>query len=303
MLVWILALTVLLLLLVAQMDRTDKEYFDTREGGDEGTVSLEDPEDIYDDKYAKIYDKLFSTPERISFEKLNIEEYALAAWPVGETKVLDACCGTSPHSEWLCKTEVDIVGVDTSEAMLKKARQRCPRGRYYRGDVTRAEVFPPKTFSHAMLLYFSAYQFRNPKLVFDNLYAWIKPGGVLVVHLVDPNKFDPIVDAASPFAMLSLQRYSKERITDSEVAFDQFTYRSRFVKEAHKEDATFEEVLEYKDPAHNEGSKYREHRHRLYMPKVDAMMDIIQSSGFSRHEMIDMTPAGFEYQYLVFFTK
>ena len=294
MLYWILALTVLLLLLLST---TKREHFDTDENA-ESSVTYEDSVDIYDDFYAKIYDTLFSTPERISFEKTNIEQYALAGFPVSETKLLDMCCGTSPHSEWLCKTEIDLVGIDTSEAMLKKARTHCPRARFYRGDVTRAEAFPPKTFSHAMLLYFSVYQFRNPKMVFDNLYAWMKPGGVIVVHLVNPDKFDPILDAASPFAMFSLQKYSKERVLDSEVVFDQFSYKSRFVKE--REEATFEETITFNEPTDH---KYREHKHRLYMPSVDAMLDIVQSSGFSRHEMVDMTPAGYEYQYLVFFTK
>jgi len=302
MLYWILALTVLLLLLMTRMSKLDREYFDTDEKG-EKTLTFEDPSDIYDDFYATIYDKLFSTPERISFEKNLIEAYALAAWPVSETKVLDVCCGTSPHSEWLCQTEVDIVGVDTSEAMLKKARQKCSRARFYRGDVTRNETFPPKTFSHALLMYFSIYQFRNPKLVFDNLYTWMKPGAVLVVHLVNPNKFDPILDAASPFMAFSLQKYSKERIMDSEITFDKFNYKSRFVKDPEKEDATFEEIVTYEDPSKNEGNKYRENKHRMYMPSLDVMVNIIESSGFSKHEMIDMVPAGFEYQYLMFFTK
>jgi len=279
------------------LSTTKREHFDTDEKA-ESSVTYEDSVDIYDDFYAKIYDKLFSTPERISFEKTNIEQYALAGFPASETKLLDMCCGTSPHSEWLCKTDIDLVGVDTSEAMLKKARIHCPRARFYRGDVTRAEAFPPKTFSHAMLLYFSVYQFRNPKLVFDNLYAWMKPGGVIVVHLVNPDKFDPILDAASPFAMFSLQKYSKERVLDSEVVFDQFSYKSRFVKE--RDEATFEETITFNEPNEH---KYREHKHRLYMPSVEAMLDIVQSSGFSRHEMVDMTPAGYEYQYLVFFTK
>lgn len=302
MVYWILALTVVLLLLVSTMSRMDREYFDTKEEG-EKTLTYEDPTDIYDGFYAKIYDKLFSTPERISFEKDAIEKYALAGYPTSETKVLDMCCGTSPHSEWLCKTEVDIVGIDSSEAMLQKARQRCPRARYYRGDVTRAEVFPPKTFSHALLLYFSIYQFQNQKMVFDNLYAWMKPGGCIVVHLVDPHKFDPILDAASPFAMFSLQKYSKDRVVDSEVVFDQFKYSSRFVKQEGKDEAVFEEVVTYNDTQSNDGYRYREHKHRLYMPSVEAMLDIIQSSGFSKHEVIDMLPAGYEYQYLAFFTK
>lgn len=290
------------MLLVTQMSKLDKEYFDNDETG-EKTITFEDPSDIYDDFYAKIYDQLFSTPERISFEKTMIEANALAAWPIAETKILDACCGTSPHSEWLCKTEVDIVGVDISEAMLTRARQKCSRARFYRGDVSRTETFPPKTFSHAMLLYFSIYQFQNPKLVFDNLYTWMKPGGVLVVHLVNPDKFDPILDAASPFVAFSLQKYSKERVMDSEISFDQFNYKSRFIKDKEKEGATFEEIVTYQDPSKNEGNKYRENKHRMFMPSLDAMMDIIASSGFSRHEMVDMVTAGFEYQYLMFFTK
>jgi ubiquinone/menaquinone biosynthesis C-methylase UbiE len=303
MLIWILALSILLLMLVAHMDKMDKEFFDNPEEEGVKTRTYEDPNDIYDTLYASIYDRLFTPPERISFEKMNIEAYGLEGFPATETKLLDVCCGTAPHAEWLCKTDIDLVGIDGSEAMLQKARQRCTRARFYKGDITRAETFPPKSFSHAMMLYFSIYQFRNPKQVLDNLYSWLKPGGVLILHLVNPDKFDPILDAASPFAMFSLQKYSKERITDSEVVFDKFTYKSRFLKDAHDENAVFEEVIRYNNPEKNEGYTYRENKHRLYMPSLDAMLDIVRSSGFSRHEMVDMMPAGYEYQYLVFFTK
>ena len=101
--------------------------------------------------------------------------------------------------------------------------------------------------------------------------------------------------------MFSLQRYSKERVLNSAVTFDQFNYKSRFVKTNKNEDATFEEVLTFKNPELNEGLKYREHHHRLHMPSIDAMLDLIKSSGFTRHEMIDMTPAGYEYQYILLF--
>ncbi len=284
------------------MGRMDREFFDTEEKGEKSRL-LEDPTDIYDSYYAKIYDQLFTTPERMSFEKNAIEEYGLSGWPVAETKVLDVCCGTSPHSEWMCKKGVDIVGIDSSESMLQKARERCSSARFYRGDVTRAESFAPKSFSHALLLYFSIYQFQNQKLIFDHIYQWLKPGGVMIVHLVDPEKFDPILDAASPFMMFSLQRYSKERIMESSVTFDHFNYKSRFVKDKTGEDATFEEVLTFNDPKLNNGVKYREHKHRLHMPSIDSMLELIKSSGFTRHEMIDMTPAGYEYQYILLFTK
>ena len=275
-----------------------REGFENEDEGDAETDTYEDYDHIYDTFYANVYDKLFTTPERVSFEKASLRENALADWPKAETKVLDVCCGTGPHVDWMCKEGIDIVGVDLSEDMLKKAREKCKSGRFYKGDVTRAETFPPKSYSHAMMLYFSIYQFKNPKMVLDNVYSWLKPGGIFILHIVDPNKFDPILDAASPFTSFSLQKYSKERVIDSDIFFDKFKYKSRFVKEPDSDDARFEEVFEFEEP-----HRYRENIHRLHMPKVDAMLDIVRSSGFTRHEMVDMTPVGYEYQYLVYFSK
>jgi ubiquinone/menaquinone biosynthesis C-methylase UbiE len=275
-----------------------REGFENKEEGDAETETHEDYDAIYDEFYANVYDKLFTTPERVSFEKASLRENALADWPKAETKVLDVCCGTGPHVDWMCKDGIDIVGLDLSDEMLKKARDKCKSGRFYKGDATRAETFPPKSYSHALMLYFSIYQFQNPKMVLDNVYSWLRPGGILVLHLVDPNKFDPILDAASPFMAFSIQKYSKERVIDSDIFFDKFKYKSRFVKDPDSDDARFEEVFEFDDP-----KRYRENNHHLYMPKIDAMLDIVRSAGFTRHEMVDMTPVGYEYQYLVYFSK
>ena len=115
---------------------------------------------------------------------------------------------------------------------------------------------------------------------------------------MDPNKFDPILPAASPFMAFSLQKYSTERVIDSDIFFDKFKYKSRFVKEPEDEKARFEEVFEFKDPP-----RYVENVHQLYMPTIAEMLEIVQSSGFSRHEMVDMTPVGYEYQYLIYLSK
>jgi ubiquinone/menaquinone biosynthesis C-methylase UbiE len=292
----IIFLAVAGLWLLKEMYQKDREMFDNKEEGNKNTDMREDYSDIYDDFYASVYDTLFSIPERISFEKASIREYALSDWPKKEIKLLDVCSGTCPLADYYCKEGIDFVGVDTSESMLKKARTKCKSGRFYKGDVTRAETFPPKSFSHATMLYFSIYQFRNPKMVLDNIYSWLKPGGILVLHIVDPNKFDPILDAASPFLAFSVQKYSTERVIDSDVFFDKFKYKSRFIKDPDDDDAKFEEVFEFPDT-------YREHNHRLYMPSVSDMLDIVRSSGFTRHEMVDMTSVGYEYQYLVYFSK
>jgi ubiquinone/menaquinone biosynthesis C-methylase UbiE len=292
---WLLALIILGLLLVVKAANMHREMFENGEG--QPTVTYED-EEIYDDFYASIYDTLFSTPERISFEKASLREIAFSDRPVAECKVLDACCGTAPHAKWICEEGIEYVGLDTSEAMLNRARKRCASARFYKGSATDLNAFPPKSFTHALLLYFSVYQFRNPKLLMDTMYQWLKPGSMLVVHLVDPHKFDPILDAASPFPAFSLQKYTTDRVIDSDVVFDSFHYKSRFVKDKEEEVAVFEEIIQK-----NGDDEIRENKHKLYMPSVERMIDIIRSAGFSRVEMVDMTPAGYEYQWLVYFTK
>jgi len=289
----ILFLLIAGLWLFTSVEHRRKEMFEQPSGP---TDRREDYDQIYDDFYANVYDQLFSIPERISFEKASIKEYGLSGWPKKEIKVLDVCCGTAPHADWMCREDIDFVGIDQSEAMLKKARAKCASGRFYKGDVFRVETFPPKSFSHCMLLYFSIYQFQNPKMILDNIYSWLRPGGVLMIHLVNPEKFDPILDAASPFPAFSLQKYSNERVIDSDVFFDKFSYKSRFIKDSDEDEARFEEVFTFQD-------KYRENIHRLFMPKLDAMLDIIRSSGFTKHEMTDMTPVGYEYQYIFYFSR
>jgi ubiquinone/menaquinone biosynthesis C-methylase UbiE len=292
---WILALIVLGLILLSQMASVHRELFENGDG--QPTVVYEDDE-VYDDFYASIYDTLFSTPERISFEKASLRELAFSDRPVAEVKILDACCGTAPHASWICEEGLDYVGLDTSESMLARARKRSASARFYKGSATDLNAFPQKTFTHAMMLYFSVYQFRNPKLLFDTLYQWIKPGGMLIVHLVDPHKFDPILDAASPFPAFSLQKYSTDRVIDSDLVFDSFRYKSRFIKDEEEDVATFEEIIQK-----NGDDEIRENKHKLYMPPVPAMLDMIRAAGFSRLEMVDMTPSGYEYQWLVYFTK
>jgi hypothetical protein len=38
------------------------------------------------------------------------------------------------------------------------------------------------------------------------------PGGTLIVHIVDREKFDPMLPAANPLYIVSPQKYAKERI-------------------------------------------------------------------------------------------
>jgi ubiquinone/menaquinone biosynthesis C-methylase UbiE len=275
------------------------------EGFEDGSTSVtyEDAKDIYDDVYAAIYNLLWHPNEQLKYEQVSIHDIALAEKPVTAIKVLDMACGTAPHACYFKTLGVDYVGVDLSDGMLNQARKDCATATFQNGDVTQAHMFPPKSASTCLLLGFGVYDFQNPKVLADNAYQWLTPEGVFVVHMVDPDKFDPLLDLASPFAAFSLQKYALERQTESVVYFDQFKYAGKFDKKTGEDRASFNETLSYYDPSTNHGVKYRENKHHLTMPSKERLIDLFKTSGFRHLETVDLVRCGKEYQYLVYFTK
>jgi len=264
---------------------------------------LEDPEEMYDDTYASVYDLLWHSNEKLQYEQVSMQDIALADWPKDSVHVLDMCCGTAPHACWFVNLGVDYKGVDISESMIKKARKTCPSAKFSKGDVTQVHLFPPKSMTHCLLMNFSIYQFANPKILSDNAYQWTQPDGYFIVHMVDPDKFDPILDLATPFAAFSLQKYALGRQTESNIYFDQFKYTSRLNKGVDEDDATFEEVFTYYDKENNNGKKFRENKHRWTMPSKERLINIIQSSGFRFVEAVHLLNCAKEYQYICYFKK
>ncbi len=274
------------------------ENFENEEG-----VTYESPEEIYDETYASIYNMLWHSTEKLQFEQVSMQDIALADWPKDSVKVVDLCCGTAPHACWFKNLGVNYVGVDISDAMIQKARKECPSAKFQKDDVTRVQLFPQKSVSHCLLMNFSAYQFENPKIVSDNAYQWLEPGGYFIVHLVDPDNYDPLHDLATPFAAFSLQKYSLERQTDSNIYFDKFKYRGKLIKKRDEDTAEYNEVFTYYDKDENGGNKYRENKHHWVMPSKERMIDIFKTSGFTFVEAVPMLNVGKEYQYICYFTK
>jgi len=278
-------------------------WYSSIEGFEDGkSVALHDA-DIYDDTYASIYDILWNSNEKLKYEEVSLQDIALADWPTSAVRILDMCCGTAPHACWFKNLGVEYVGVDVSDAMIKKARDGCPSAKFQKGDVTNAHLFPQKSFSHAVLLGFSVYMFENAKVLSDNAYQWLQPGGWFVVHMVDPDKFDPLHEIASPFAAFSLQKYSLDRVVDSNVYFDKFKYLGRLNKKKDEDNASYDETLTYYDKESNGGVKYRENKLQLTMPSKERLINIIQTSGFQHKETVDLVRCGKEYQYIVYFSR
>jgi hypothetical protein len=102
-----------------------------------------------------------------------------------------------------------------------------------------------------------------------------------------------MLDSASPWIGFSLQKYSKERITESKVAFDKFEYAGKF--DLGDPGAEFRETFRFKD------GTVRRQKHRFTMPSIEEITKAGKAAGWVYTKFLDLTLIGFEYSYLLFF--
>ena len=253
---------------------------------------------IYDKFYASVYDQLTQQQTRTAAKvALILQEWKQKAWKAEQMEVLDAGCGTGVASAAFAKMSVkSVLALDKSEAMLDKAKfgnQKNPSVKYRLADLNNPSALSGSEVTHAACLYFSLYYLPDKDAFFRNMYLWVKPGGELVVEVVNKYKFDPMLESASPLVGFSIQKYSNKRVTESNVVFDKFTYTGRF--DLLDPQAEFTETFRFKD------GTIRRQKHKMTMPTMEEIVKMGQAAGWVYQKYIDLVVVGFEYSYLLFF--
>lgn len=250
---------------------------------------------VYDDFYAEIYDYLVFNNMKDEYE---IGEIVNKTNPSSKSKVLDVGSGTGHHAAELNAKGVDVIGLDISDAMIKKAKDNFPNVKFQQGDALKGDTFVANSFTHILCMYFTIYYFQDKTTFLKNAYNWLMPGGFLMVHLVDRNKFDPILPPGNPLLLVSPQKYAKERITSTRVKFTDFTYAANFELDESKNEARFLEKFK-----NDSDGKVRRNEHTMYMPDLEEIVEDAQNAGFIVEGKIDLIHCQYEYQYVYIFTK
>ena len=250
---------------------------------------------IYDDFYADIYDYLVFNSLKDTYE---IKQILKQTKPTSTSTILDVGCGTGHHVGMLSAKELNVIGVDNSQSMVAKAKENYPNSKFKLGDVLNADLFENSGFTHILCLYFTIYYLPDKRIFFENCMNWLKPGGYLLLHLVDREQFDPILPPGNPLLFVSPQRYAKKRITNTKVVFSDFIYHADFQLDNGKNEAIFIEKFKNK----NDG-KVRKHEHVLYMEDTSEILQQAQSAGFIVQSQIDLVHCQYEYQYLYILVK
>lgn len=251
--------------------------------------------DIYDDFYASIYDHLVFNDVKNDYEVgviLNQDT------PNTKSVILDVGCGTGHHVSKLSQNpNIEVLGVDKSQAMINKAKENYPNLNFKIADVLNRDNFQNNMFTHILCLYFTIYYMDNKQQFLNNCMDWLMPGGYLIVHLVDRYKFDPILPPGNPLYVVSPQKYAKERITKTKINFNEFIYNSNFQLNESENLGIFDEKFKF-----NNG-KIRKQEHILYMSNISDIINMAQDAGFVIHAKIDLINVAYEYQYLYVFMK
>ena len=262
--------------------------------GFENPSGFMENDSCYDDFYAKVYDPMVKPASRALVEvKAPLEAFGK---PKSEIRVADFGCGTGIHVELFAKEGVhSVVGYDKSAAMIAEAKRLYPTRKFLVADFTDPNVAAADQFDLITMYYFTIYLIKERSRALRNIYLWLAPGGMFCVHIVNKLKFDPLLEAASPFMGFSIQKYVDKRATKSHVTFQEFEYTGDFQLDGSR--AIYEEVFKFSD------GKVRRHEQQLWMPNIDKMVEEIETVGFKLLDHADLTPIGYEYQYLFMFRK
>jgi SAM-dependent methyltransferase len=118
----------------------------------------------------------------------------LALGGVAAGQVLDLCCGPARHALLLAQRGFEVTGVDRSEFLLGKARERTAGTNIELVQSDMREFVRPGAFDLALSLFtsFGYFDTRNEDLaVLRNVHASLKHGGVFVIDVLSKEYLIP----------------------------------------------------------------------------------------------------------------
>ena len=277
--VWlIIAIVLVILLFVLQSTRNSVKY----EGFQQGEpYTVQRGANVYDEFYAEIHDRLNDTESRSEKEAIEIVK---ATQPDKNYSVfLDIGCGTGCLVNALKKRGYNAMGVDKSNAMIETGKEHhtsC-KNELKTGDAMDPMLFERGVFSHILCMDRTIYEIEDKVMFLRNCKHWLQPGGYLIVHLVDPHKFNAIVPLGQPSGLIrenaELKTADGKRVTDTAIDFIDFKYKSAYDFSQLDKKGVVVQTENFVDAASN---KVRQNEKTMYMSSPNSILEDARYCGF-----------------------
>ena len=291
-------IVIVLFLIVLSIFRNLKSRFKQEGFSQDKPFILKNGQDVYDKFYTSIYDELVYSPTKNEYEINKIIQTTKAT--TTQSIFLDIGSGTGHHVGELNNRGYRAIGIDKSSDMVSVATRNYPNSEFQNKNVLISQIFLPNSFTHITCMYFTIYEIQNKPLFFKNTFMWLKPGGYIIIHVVDRDKFDPILPPGNPILFDSIQKYSNQRITTTNIKFTDFSYSADFKPAQNKNDNKCEFVEKFRS---TNNDSVRKNEHILYMDNLKSIVHMAQQTGFLINGKIDLIECQYDYQYLYIFQK
>lgn len=276
---WLMtAIILLILLVILQSTRKSVKYegFQQKE-----PFTMQRGANIYDEFYSEIHDKLHNTESRS--EKEATEIIGATQPDKDHSVLLDIGCGTGCLVDALKRRGYNAIGVDKSKAMIDTGKERHKEAKdsMQCGDATDPMLFERGVFSHILCMDRTIYEIPDRIAFFRNCKHWLQPGGYLVLHLVEPEKFNAIVPLGQPKGLFKndvpLKTADGKRVTDTAIDFLDFKYNSKYDFSQLATDGVVTHTEKFTDATSN---KVRQNEHVMYMSAPNSILDDSRYCGF-----------------------
>ena len=252
--------------------------------------------DMFTPQYAAMHDALFRDPKKDEYEA---EQLIRLSEINQDSKVLEVGSGTGHRVALLQQTGCAITGVDSAQSMVAKASSNYPSCKFVHDNIINMRNLTGQgEYTHISLLYFSVYRFQNKPRLFRILHGMLAPGGKLIIHLVNRDKFDPIIPAGNPLLGVSAQEYADHRLTRSTVVFNTVDYVANFEVPRSGDNYVFVETITPKS-----GGAPIQNRHALHMPQQKRVLTYARDAGFTLIERYDLAPVHYDHHQIYILQK
>mgnify|MGYP001413304379 CR=1 FL=1 len=249
-------------------------------------------EEIYDTFYTSIYDQLKNDRQKTEFEITSIINNTSIN---NNDNVLDIGSGTGNHVGAFKKYNINAVGLDKSKDMINISKKNFPNCTFKLGNVINNNLFQPHNFSLISMMNLTVYELNNKKTAIKNCYEWLKPGGFLILHLVNPNKFNPSLKVSDPLNILENSSLDNKDNKNTFIKFKNFTYKKIF--NFMNNIATFKETFKDND------NKTRINTLELRMEPIEEIVNVVKNEGFIQDSVVDLYKINYPNQFLFSFYK
>lgn len=253
---------------------------------------LKKDDNCYDEIYCKHYDQLYKSESHNRFFLEFIEKNKKID---KNTKILDIGCGSGNLLNSIRKTKF-IFGIDKSADMINLANKKT-NATLLQNDVIKDPLnYDNNYFDIITCTNNTIYEIDNKVLLLRYCFNWLKRGGILALHLVDPDNFNMVVPISDYYDKIN--ELTDNRIYETELDFSDYTYKNNFVKQL---DQIYIQKEEFVDKYSNH---LRQYEKQIYFENINSILTIAKNIGFKIFKKENtINNLGDKHQYFVILFK